>query len=50
MHPGLVRLSNVTLAPHIASASGETRIAMATLAVRNCLAVLDGKPPITPAR
>ena len=50
IHPGLLGLSNVTLAPHIASASGETRIAMATLAVRNCLAVLDGKPPITPAR
>src|SRR5437016_10471100 len=50
IHPGLLGLDNVTLAPHIASASGETRIAMATLAVRNCLAVLDGKPPITPAR
>jgi glyoxylate reductase len=50
IHPGLLGLGNVTLAPHIASASHETRIAMATLAVRNCLAVLDGKPPITPAR
>jgi lactate dehydrogenase-like 2-hydroxyacid dehydrogenase len=36
------------VAPHIASASGETRLAMATLAVRNCLAVLEGKPAITP--
>jgi lactate dehydrogenase-like 2-hydroxyacid dehydrogenase len=36
------------MAPHIGSASLDTRIAMATLAVRNCLAVLDGKPPITP--
>jgi glyoxylate reductase len=50
IHPGLLGLRNVTLAPHIASASHETRIAMATLAVRNCLAVLDGKPPLTPAR
>jgi glyoxylate reductase len=48
IHPGLLPLTNVTLAPHIASASGETRIAMATLAVRNCLAVLDGKPALTP--
>ena len=48
VHPGLVPLTNVVLAPHIASASLDTRIAMATLAVRNCLAVLDGKPPLTP--
>jgi glyoxylate reductase len=48
IHPGLLPLANVTLAPHIGSASHETRIAMATLAVRNCLAVLDGKPPLTP--
>jgi glyoxylate reductase len=48
IHPGLLTLRNVTLAPHIASASHDTRIAMATLAVRNCLAVLDGKPPLTP--
>lgn len=48
IHPGLIPLRNVILAPHIASASRDTRIAMATLAVRNCLAVLEGKPPITP--
>ena len=48
IHPGLLTLSNVTLAPHIASASHDTRIAMASLAVRNCLAVLDGNPPLTP--
>jgi glyoxylate reductase len=48
VHPGLVPLKNVVLAPHIASASFDTRLAMATLAVRNCLAVLDGKPPLTP--
>jgi glyoxylate reductase len=48
IHPGLLPLKNVTLAPHIASASYDTRLAMATLAVRNCLAVLDGKPAITP--
>jgi glyoxylate reductase len=48
IHAGLPPLPNVVLAPHIASASRDTRIAMATLAVRNCLAVLDGKPPLTP--
>ena len=48
IHPGLVPLKNVVLAPHIASASFDTRLAMATLAVRNCLAVLEGKPPLTP--
>lgn len=48
IHPGLVPLRNVVLAPHIASASHDTRLAMATLAVRNCLAVLEGKPPLTP--
>ena len=48
IHPGLTPLSNAVLAPHIASASRDTRLAMATLAVRNCIAVLDGKPPLTP--
>ena len=48
IHPGLIPLRNVTLAPHVASASSDTRISMATLAVRNCLAVLDGKPALTP--
>jgi glyoxylate reductase len=46
--PGLLPLPNLVLAPHIASASAETRIAMGTLAARNCIAVLEGKPPITP--
>ena len=50
IHPGLLPLPNVTLAPHIASAPGDTRIGMALLAVRNCLAVLDGKPAPTPVR
>src|SRR5438477_619150 len=42
VHPGLLGLDNVVLAPHIASASEATRHKMATLAVENCLAVLDG--------
>lgn len=48
IHPELLPLRNVVLAPHIASASRETRLAMARLAVRNCVAVLEGKPAITP--
>ncbi len=48
VHPGLVGLPNVVLAPHIASGSLETRLKMATLAVENCLAVLEGKTPPTP--
>ncbi len=50
IHPGLLPLQNVVLAPHIASASHDTRTGMAMLAVRNCIAVLEGKPPITPVR
>ena len=48
IHPALIPLRNVVLAPHIASASFDTRRAMASLAVRNCVAVLEGKSPITP--
>lgn len=48
VHPGLIGLSNVVLAPHIASASHATRVEMARLAVENCLSVLEGKAPPTP--
>ncbi|WP_369900451.1 NAD(P)-dependent oxidoreductase [Bacillus manliponensis] len=41
-------LSNVVLTPHIGNATIETRDAMAEMAVRNILAVLDGEEPITP--
>jgi glyoxylate reductase len=49
VHPDLLTLENVLLAPHLASATVETRTAMADLAVRNVLAVLGGGPPLTPA-
>ena len=48
VHPGLLSLPNVVLAPHIASGSYETRLKMAMLAVDNCLAVLAGQRPPTP--
>ena len=46
--PGLLALENVVLAPHLGSATTETRTAMADLAARNVLAVLGGKPALTP--
>lgn len=48
VHPGLLGLDNVVLAPHLGSATTETRTAMAALAVDNVLAVLEGKEPLTP--
>ena len=46
--PALFELENVVLAPHLGSATRETRTAMADLAVRNAIAVLEGRPAITP--
>jgi glyoxylate reductase len=46
--PALLQFENVVLAPHLGSATRETRTAMADLAVRNVLAVLAGRPPLTP--
>jgi glyoxylate reductase len=48
VHPGLLALENVVLAPHLGSATVETRTAMADLAARNVIAVLSGEKPITP--
>lgn len=48
VHPGLLALENVLLIPHLASATTETRTAMADLAVSNVLAVLSGRPAVTP--
>lgn len=46
--PALLELENVTLVPHLGSATIETRTAMGVLAARNALAVLAGHPPLTP--
>ena len=48
VHPGLLALENALLIPHLASATTETRTAMADLAVSNALAVLEGRPALTP--
>lgn len=50
VHPALLELDNAVLSPHIASASAETRRAMARLAADNLLAALGygphaGHPP-----
>jgi glyoxylate reductase len=48
VHPDLLSLENVLLVPHLASGTTETRTAMADLAADNVLAILDGRPPLTP--
>ena len=44
----LLKMENVVTLPHIGSATEATRQAMVDLAVDNLLAVLQGKPPLTP--
>src|SRR5271157_386069 len=44
IHPGLKR-ANVVLAPHLASASAETRSKMATMAANNVVALFKGQRP-----
>ncbi|MBI4391337.1 MAG: D-glycerate dehydrogenase [candidate division NC10 bacterium] len=48
VEPGLLRLRNVVLTPHVGSATAETRTRMALLAAENCVAVLRGERPQTP--
>jgi glyoxylate reductase len=48
IHPGLLQLENVVLAPHLGSSTRETRTAMAELAARNVFRVLRGQRPLTP--
>jgi glyoxylate reductase len=45
VHPLLLELDNVVLAPHIASASVDTRRKMSMMAAENAAAALDGRRP-----
>lgn len=45
VHPLLLKLENVVLAPHIASASIDTRRNMSLMAARNALSALEGSRP-----
>ena len=46
VHPGLLQMPNVVLAPHIASATVRTRSEMSAMAARNmATAVRGGRPP-----
>jgi D-3-phosphoglycerate dehydrogenase len=45
VEPKLLQLENAVLAPHIASASIETRKKMCQMAVENAVAALQGRPP-----
>ena len=48
VHPDLLALENVVLAPHLGSATIDTRTAMADLAASNVIAVLGDERPLTP--
>lgn len=50
VEPGLLDMDNVVLAPHLGSATVETRTEMAELAARNVAGVLTGNGPQTPLR
>lgn len=45
VYPGLDKLSNVILNPHIASATFETRSAMSKMAAENIIAFFEGQEP-----
>jgi lactate dehydrogenase-like 2-hydroxyacid dehydrogenase len=45
VHPLLLKLENVVLAPHIASASVDTRRKMSMMAAENAAAALEGRRP-----
>jgi glyoxylate reductase len=46
--PELLALGNVVLLPHVGSATAAARDGMARLVAENVIAVLAGKPPLTP--
>jgi len=45
IEPELMKLENVILTPHIASATEETRAKMSELAAQNIIEVLEGRVP-----
>jgi glyoxylate reductase len=45
VHPGLIPLKNVVLAPHMGSGSLETRTKMTVIAAQNVVALFQGKRP-----
>jgi len=45
VYPLLLKLENVVLAPHIASASVDTRIKMSMMAAENAVAAIEGRRP-----
>jgi glyoxylate reductase len=45
VHPGLLELDNVTILPHLGTATVETRVAMGMTASANLLAALEGRRP-----
>ena len=45
INPALLKLENVVLLPHIGSATTQTRVQMALIAVKNLIAGLKGKRP-----
>jgi glyoxylate reductase len=49
LSPGLAELDNVVLCPHVGSATTDTRAAMVRLCLDNVVAVLAGRPAVTPA-
>jgi glyoxylate reductase len=50
VHEALLTMENVVLAPHLGSATRETRGAMIDLAVSNAIEVLQGRAPLTPVK
>lgn len=46
--PALLKLDNIVMTPHTASATTEARNAMAELAAKNVIAVLAGRPVLNP--
>jgi lactate dehydrogenase-like 2-hydroxyacid dehydrogenase len=48
INPALLELDNLTMFPHVGSASVHTRDAMGQLVVDNLVAFVEGKPPKTP--